>query len=105
MPYSVHYMGTGRMNDQHPTNVKTIFIDPPYSVYESDGLFNLTDPVLNRDGQLLPFHRLREHMALRGVSVHTADYLFKDGGQVNQQYELLRKAQRYSVNVFPKFSL
>lgn len=56
----------------------SIFIDPSYRVYDSDGLFDLANPVLNRDGQLLPFHRLRDYMASRGVSVHTADYLFKD---------------------------
>ena len=39
-----------------------ILIDPSYSVFNSDGLFNLVDPILNRDGQLLPFHRLRMHL-------------------------------------------
>jgi hypothetical protein len=56
----------------------SIFIDPSYRVFDSDRLFDLANPVLNRDGQLLPFHRLREHMASKGISVHTADYLFKE---------------------------
>jgi hypothetical protein len=52
-----------------------IFIDPSYSCFLADGLFNLNDPVLNRDDQLLPFHRMREHLMNNGRSVHTADYL------------------------------
>ncbi len=56
---------------------KSILIDPSYRVFDSDGLFDLTNPVLNRDGQLLPFFRLREVMGSEGISVHTADYLFK----------------------------
>lgn len=62
-----------------------IFIDPSYRVFDSDKLFDLSNPVLNRDGQLLPFHRLREHLVSRGISVHTADYLFKDNGQDTTQ--------------------
>lgn len=54
-----------------------VFIDPSYSSFNSDGLFNLIDPILNRDDQLLPFHRLREHLVGKGKSVHTADYFFK----------------------------
>ena len=57
---------------------KSIFIDPPYQVYYADELFNLTSTVLNRDGQLLPFYRLRERMAVKGIDVLTADYLFKN---------------------------
>lgn len=66
------------MNHQQILNKKTIFIDPSYRVFDSDGLFDLANSVLNRDGQLLPFHRLRKHLKSRGVSVHTADYLFQD---------------------------
>ncbi len=71
------------MNEQASTgeNViqdgKSIFIDPSYSVFNSDGLFNLADTVLNRDNQLLPFHRLREHLISQGKNIHTADYLFQ----------------------------
>lgn len=67
-----------------------IFIDPSYQVFNSDGLFDLADSVLNRDDQLLPFHRLREHLISQGKSVHTADYLFQgsycDG--LNDYYSL-----------------
>ena len=73
------------MNDQQTIKTKKIFIDPSYRVFDSDGLFDLSNPVLNRDDQLLPFHRLREHMTSRDVSVKTANYLFKDGDQIAQQ--------------------
>jgi len=56
-----------------------IFVDPSYPVFYTDGLFDLSNPGLNRDDQLLPFHRMREHMALRGICVQTADFMFKDG--------------------------
>ena len=72
------------MTNQQVANMKNIFIDPSYRVFESDGLFDLANPVLNRDGQLLPFHRMREYMASQGVSVHTADSLLKDSGHVAQ---------------------
>lgn len=74
-----------------------IFIDPSYRVFDSDGLFDLANPVLNRDGQLLPFHRLSEHLASRGISVHTADYLFKDGGQDTAQSDY------YSLGLLDNF--
>jgi hypothetical protein len=52
-----------------------IYIDPSYPVFNQDRLFDLTDPLLNRDDQLLPFHRLREYLRTKGKSVHTADLL------------------------------
>jgi len=75
------------MNDQLIAMAKIIFIDPSYKAFECDGLFDLSNSVLNRDGQLLPFYRLREHMASIGIEVHTADYLFKDGEHVTQQVD------------------
>jgi hypothetical protein len=60
---------------------RRIFIDPSYDFFGSNGLFNLNDPVLNRDDQLLPFHRMRQHMAGEGISVNTADFLFEIGDQ------------------------
>ena len=69
-------------------NQRNIYLDPSYRVFDGDRLFDLADPVLNRDGQLKPFHRLREHMAGTGVAVHTADFLFKSGepGQQSGEY-------------------
>ncbi|NDP39364.1 MAG: hypothetical protein GZ093_11530 [Rhodoferax sp.] len=60
------------------TGKRSIFIDPSYVHFNSDGIFNLEDPVLNRDDQLLPFHRLREKLVSKGQRVHTADYLPHD---------------------------
>lgn len=50
-----------------------IYIDPAYPVFYQDRLFDLSDPLLNRDDQLLPFHRLREDLGARCKSIHTAD--------------------------------
>lgn len=86
------------MNNRQVTNVKSIFIDPSYRVFDSDGLFDLTNPVLNRDGQLLPFHRLREYMASEGISVHTADHLFKDGSHHDAQ-----QCDYYSLGLLDNF--
>lgn len=52
-----------------------VFIDPTYPQFLENRLFALDDPELNRDDQLLPFARLREFLAARNVSLHTADYL------------------------------
>lgn len=76
---------------------KEIFIDPSYRVFDSDKLFDLSDTALNRDGQLLPFHRLREHFANKGLSVHTADYLFKDANRDPQQ------SAYYSLGILENF--
>jgi hypothetical protein len=65
--------------------IKKIFIDPSYQVFENDKLFDLTNPALNRDGQLLPFNRMRNHLSSNDISVHTADYLFKEDNQSPQQ--------------------
>ena len=56
-----------------------IYIDPSHDFFNSDGLFDLSNPVLNRDGQLLPFHRLRDRLSIQGISVHTADILRNRG--------------------------
>lgn len=68
---------TDRMREQQPTGREHLFIDPSYRVFDKDGLFDLVDPVLNRDGQLLAFQRLRERMQHKGVTVHTADFLLE----------------------------
>jgi len=85
------------MSDHNSTNGTSIFIDPSYRVFDLDGLFDLSNPVLNRDDQLLPFHRLREHMASRGMSVRTADYLFKESYQDTQQSDY------YSLGLIDNF--
>ena len=54
---------------------RNIFIDPSYGVFNQNKLFDLSDPVLNRDEQLLPFHRLRESILSRGNTINTADFI------------------------------
>jgi hypothetical protein len=54
---------------------RNIFIDPSYSHFLDNGLFNLNDPVLNRDGQLLPFFRAKSNAQATGDDMVTADLL------------------------------
>lgn len=53
--------------------MKKIYIDPPYSVYNNDKLFDLSNQHLNRDDQLLPFVRARNYCNLNGIQVNTLD--------------------------------
>ena len=64
--------------------MKTIYIDPSYEVYYNDKLFDLTDPILNRDDILLPFSRIRNSKLAHNVNVNTADFLITelDKGQI-----------------------
>lgn len=55
-----------------------VFIDPSSTDFLGDRLFDVDNTALNRDGTLLPFARLREHLEARGIPVHTADRL-RDG--------------------------
>lgn len=85
------------MIKQYKHDVKNVFIDPSYRVFYDDRLFDLSNPVLNRDGQLLPFYRLREHLSSRGIGVHTADYFFINSGLNTQECDY------YSLGVLDNF--
>ena len=76
---------------------RQIYIDPSYKSFNSDGLFDLNNLVLNRDGQLSPFHRLRESMMSRGACVRTADYLGKNKSQDKYQSDY------YSLGILDNF--
>jgi hypothetical protein len=76
---------------------RQIYIDPSYKSFNSDGLFDLNNLILNRDGQLSPFHRLRESMTSRGVCVRTADYLVKNKSQDEYQSDY------YSLGIIDNF--
>lgn len=65
---------------------RAIFIEPTYSDFLRDKLFDLSDTRLNRDDQLLPLVRLRDAYARMGVPVHTADYL-REGKVLARQNE------------------
>jgi hypothetical protein len=79
------------------SNLRKIFIDPSYSVFNDDKLFDLSNQTLNRDGQLLPFHRMREHFRAQGIDVHTADGLGKHRGDADGQ------ADYYSLGILDNF--
>lgn len=54
-------------------NKRNIYIDPSYTAFNADKLFDLLDPVLNRDDQLLAATRLRESALQQGHVISTAD--------------------------------
>ena len=52
--------------------LKTIFIEPSYKIMYEDNIFN---PTLYQDPSMaLPYLRLRDNLATKGIAVHTADY-------------------------------
>jgi alpha(1,3/1,4) fucosyltransferase len=55
--------------------LKTIYIDPSYAAFNEDKLFDLSDPILNRDDQLLAMSRLRDVVKDNGYHLTTADRL------------------------------
>lgn len=82
--------------NEKATGKRSTFIDPSYVHFNSDGLFKLDDPVLNRDDQLLPFHRLREKLVSKGQIIHTADYLYHSNhDSVSSEY--------YSLGILDNF--
>jgi hypothetical protein len=77
--------------------MESIYLDPTYHVFDGDRLFDLADPILNRDDQLLPFYRLKKALMRKGFQVHTADYLLgNDALSINQaDYYSLGMLDRY----------
>ena len=65
----------------------TIYIDPAYSAYQGNKLFDETDPILNRDNSLAPFIRLRSILSQQGVHVFTADNLLVRGSQISESVD------------------
>jgi hypothetical protein len=76
--------------------LKTIYIDPPSRAYYEDRLFDVSDKVLNRDDALMPFFKLRTFQKLKGVEVHTADFLM---AQNNEE----RASEYYSLGVLDNY--
>lgn len=56
-------------------NISKIYIDPPSAAYLGNRLFDLSDPILNRDDSLLPYWEIREGFRKLGIEVNTADFL------------------------------
>ncbi len=53
-----------------------IFIDPAYKAYYENRLFDADNKVLNRDGTLLPYIRLKAWLESKQYCVQTADFLY-----------------------------
>lgn len=51
-----------------------LLLDPSSKHYYEDRLFDITDTHLNRDGTLVPFHRLSQHAQKLDYQIHTADW-------------------------------
>jgi len=75
-----------------------LYIDPSYAEFGQDKLFSLDDPNLNRDDQLLPFHRLRENQLAAGHRIHTADRLL-DG-----EHRGIDGAEYYSLGMLRDYT-
>jgi hypothetical protein len=55
--------------------LKTIFIEPTYSIYYGDQIFN---PMAYQDPSMaMPMIKLREELGARGIEIHTVDYFEK----------------------------
>ena len=67
-------------------NARSIYIDPSYAAFGADKLFDLSDPILNRDDQLLAMARLREAVLRQGANITTADRLLVQQGVQEGDY-------------------
>lgn len=73
------------MSDRN--KISKIYIDPPSTAYLGNRLFDLSDPILNRDDSLLPYWEIREEFRKLGIEVNTADFLpSKPNGEVCEYY-------------------
>ncbi len=52
-----------------------IAIDPSSIHFYENKLFDISDALLNRDGTLLPFHRVQVALQNQGTDINTADFL------------------------------
>jgi hypothetical protein len=69
---------------------KSVIIDPSSNHYYQNKLFNIDNTVLNRDGTLLPFYRLKLSLLDRNISINTVDLLLSGevSGGVHNYYSL-----------------
>lgn len=79
-----------------PSN--TIYIDPSSPAYYKDRMFDIADPVLNRDDTLVPYFKLRAAQQKLGVEVHTADFLM---AQENREHA----SDYYSLGVLDNYKV
>lgn len=57
---------------------RAIVVDPSSVHYFENKLFDISNSTLNRDGTLLPFHRLRIALQAQGIPINTVDLLLQD---------------------------
>ncbi|HEX4916933.1 MAG TPA: glycosyltransferase family 10 [Limnobacter sp.] len=76
--------------------VRHIVIEPSSHHFQNNELFNEANTLLNRDGTLLPFSRLKQNAAQHGIQLHTADALHS--GQLNGQ-----KVEYWSLGILNKY--
>jgi hypothetical protein len=55
----------------------SVLINPSSEHFSQNKLFDLSDLRLNRDGTLVPFHRLKHALANKNISVNTSDLFLK----------------------------
>lgn len=60
-----------------PKTKSVVFIDPPSNHYYQNKMFDGKDDKLNRDGCLLPYHRLATALKAQGIQINTADIFFQ----------------------------
>ncbi|WP_413287826.1 glycosyltransferase family 10 domain-containing protein [Bdellovibrio sp. HCB337] len=75
---------------------KNVYIDPSYEAFYGDKLFDLSNPNLNRDDQLLPFVRMRDEAAKSGMTVKTADFLSAESSSG-------KGGDYYSMGILPDY--
>lgn len=69
---------------------RSIVVDPSSVHYFENKLFDISNTILNRDGTLLPFHRLQVALQAKGISINTVDLLLQDkiSAQSHDYYSL-----------------
>jgi hypothetical protein len=72
------------------TVTRSIVVDPSSVHYFENKLFDISNSILNRDGTLLPFHRLQAALQSVGISLNTVDLLLqgKIGAESHDYYSL-----------------
>lgn len=66
--------------------IKCILIDPPYEAFDNNLFFDGANALLNRDGTLEPFIRLKKLFESRGFDVYTADIFLKNPEDFIRRY-------------------
>jgi hypothetical protein len=78
-------------------NSKLIYVDPSYSAYYENRLFDAADPILNRDDTLAPYIRLRDALLQQDITLNTADQLAQHASQNNScDYYSLGMLENYA---------